>query len=61
MELDREFYTVNELAELLRMKPLTVYRMAKKREIPYYSFGRNIRFSREDVDEFLKKSRNSAR
>jgi excisionase family DNA binding protein len=52
-----EFYTTSELAELLRVTETTIYRMARRGELPYYTIGRSMRFRNGDVDEFLKRCR----
>ncbi len=46
----QEFYTVEELAELLRVKPVTIYRMHKRGELKGIRIGRVLRFPREEVD-----------
>lgn len=52
-----EFYTTSELAELLRVTETTIYRMARRGELPYYTIGRSMRFRHGDVDDFLKRCR----
>ena len=43
----QEFLTVEELALLIRLNPQTIYRKAKKGDIPgVVRFGRSIRFIR---------------
>lgn len=51
----KELLTVNGLADLLKVKPVTVYRKAKAGEIPHRKIGRAIRFSQEDVQTYLQK------
>lgn len=46
--------TVSEVAETLRLVPQTIYRMARRGELPSLKFGRTIRFDRQDIEEFLK-------
>ena len=55
--LDREFYTVKELAKLLRVSPLTIYRLASRGELPCYNIGRAKRFRRCDIEAFLNRRR----
>lgn len=55
--LDREFYTVKELAELFRVTPLTIYRLANRGEIASYKIGRATRIRKRDVEAFLGRSR----
>lgn len=58
---DVEFWTAPELAARLRVTSATIYRMARRGELPYYSIGRAMRFRTGDVDEFLKRCRGVAR
>ena len=54
---DVEFCTADELATRLRVTKATIYRMARRGEIPYYSIGRAMRFRSQDVEEFLRRCR----
>ena len=53
----REFYTVSQLADLLQLTEMTIYRMASRRELPCYEIGRVKRFRHRDVEEFLDACR----
>lgn len=55
-----EFYTVGQLASLLQLTPMTIYRMVKRGELACHAIGRIKRFSRGDVDTFLENSRQPA-
>lgn len=50
------FLTVAEVAAVLRVSKMTVYRMVHNGELPAVRFGRSFRVDRADVDEFLRKS-----
>jgi putative molybdopterin biosynthesis protein len=52
-----EFWTAEELAARLRVTKATIYRMARRGELPYYSIGRAMRFRNVDVEAFLEKCR----
>ena len=52
-----EFYTVQELAGLLKVTPKTIYRMVERGDLPCHRIGRIKRFSREDVEAFLNRCR----
>jgi excisionase family DNA binding protein len=53
----REFYTVRQLADLLQLTEMTIYRMVNRRELPCYAIGRVKRFRHRDVEEFLDACR----
>lgn len=52
-----EFYTVRQLAKLLQLTEVTIYRMVGRGELPCYSIGRVKRFRHRDVEEFLERCR----
>ena len=56
-----EFWTAEELAARLRVNKATIYRMARRGEIAYYSIGRAMRFRTPDVEEFLTRCRGISR
>jgi excisionase family DNA binding protein len=45
--------TVNEVADLLRVSRMTVYRLIKAAELPALRVGRNYRLREEDVHTYL--------
>ena len=56
-EKGREFYTVSQLAELLQLTEMTIYRMIHRGELPCYVIGRNKRFRSSDLESFLASRR----
>ncbi len=52
-----EFFTVGQLADLLQLTQMTIYRMVNRGELPCYSIGRVKRFRRNDIEEFLESCR----
>ena len=52
-----EFYTVSQLARLLQLTEMTIYRMVHRGALPCYSIGRVKRFRQNDVEAFLKSCR----
>ncbi len=54
---EKEFYTVEELAERLQLTRMTIYRLVKRGELPYYQIGRSKRFRTDDVEAFLERCR----
>jgi excisionase family DNA binding protein len=59
-EVQPEFYTVGQLAELLQLTPMTIYRMVRRGELTCHAIGRIKRFRRGDVEAFLENSRQPA-
>jgi excisionase family DNA binding protein len=44
---------VSEVADVLRCDPSTVYSMVRRGELPSIRVGRNLRFSRDQLERFL--------
>lgn len=61
LEEEPKFYTVQQLAELLQVTKMTIYRLIQRGELPYYAIGRLMRFRQSDVEEFLKRQRRARR
>ncbi|MCW2817137.1 MAG: DNA-binding protein, partial [Nocardioides sp.] len=53
---DPKFLTIAEVAALMRVSKMTVYRLVHGGELPAVRVGRSFRVSEEDVDEYLRKS-----
>jgi excisionase family DNA binding protein len=52
-----EFYTVSQLARMLQVTEMTIYRMVRRGELPCHSIGRAKRFRHTDIEAFLKGCR----
>ncbi len=52
-----EFYTVSQVAKLLQLTEMTVYRMIARKELPCYMIGRVKRFRHNDIEEYLQQCR----
>ena len=49
------FLTLSEVAELLRVSPVTVYRMARKGEVPgAFRLGHRWRFGVKELEHLIK-------
>ncbi len=57
---DPKFLTVAEVAAMMRVSKMTVYRLVHNGELPAVRVGRSFRVTEEDVDEYLRKSFYSA-
>ena len=54
------FFTVAEVADLVRVSNMTVYRLIQQGELPAIRVGRSYRIKAEDVDAFLAAQYQSA-
>ena len=50
------FLTVAEVAAVMRVSKMTVYRLVHNGELPAVRVGRSFRVSEEDVNEYLRTS-----
>lgn len=48
------FFTVQELAEYLRMKPITIYKHASKGDLPGFKVGATWRFKKSSIDKWIE-------
>jgi len=51
-----EYITVEELADALKVSPRTIQRIIDRKELPAIRIGRQWRFRRQWVDEWLKSN-----
>jgi len=49
------FLTVDEVAALLRVSSMTIYRLIKQGELPAVRIGKSFRLLETDVDAYLAK------
>jgi excisionase family DNA binding protein len=56
--MDR-WMTLQEVAKYLRVSKDSIYRLAQKGEIPASKLGNLWRFKKEEIDEWMRKKRNS--
>ncbi|MBP6944612.1 helix-turn-helix domain-containing protein [Patescibacteria group bacterium] len=57
LEVDLDFLNLKEVATILRVAPISVYRLIARRAIPVYRACRKILFKRTDVLEYLSQHR----
>jgi excisionase family DNA binding protein len=50
-----EILTIREVAEYLKVTERTIYRLAAAKKIPAFKVGGSWRFSRPDIDLWIKK------
>ena len=53
---DAKFLTVAEVATMMRVSKMTVYRLVHSGELPAVRVGRSFRVREDDVNEYLRKS-----
>jgi len=53
---ESKFLTVAEVAAMMRVSKMTVYRLVHNGELPAVRVGRSFRVEEKDVDEYLRKS-----
>jgi excisionase family DNA binding protein len=51
-----QFLTVEEVAEMLRLKPRTIYNMVSQRRIPFRKAGRQLLFAVGEIEEWTRSS-----
>jgi len=50
------FLTIAEVASMMRVSKMTVYRLVHNGELPAVRVGRSFRVTEKDVNEYLQKS-----
>lgn len=53
--------STQEVADILHVSKSTIYDLIRKGEITSYKIGRKVRFTQEDVDAYISRSRHSQR
>ncbi len=56
-----EWLTLDELAVYLKRGRSTLYKMAREGEIPSTKIGREWRFDKDEIDEWIRKRPRPAR
>jgi putative molybdopterin biosynthesis protein len=54
---DKEFYKAEELAELLEVNIMTIYRYIKASRLKAYKIGREFRIDKKEFNNFLNSVR----
>ena len=57
MDKQQEFYTAEELADILKVNIMTIYRYIKAGKLEAYKFGKEFRVQKEEFDNFLKSNK----
>jgi len=56
-EIQPQTYTIHQLSSYLQIHTGTLYRMAKKGELPGFKVGTDWRFDKRSIDEWIAKQR----
>lgn len=59
--MQQEFYLTEEVAAMLRISTMTVYRAIKAGRLTAYKFGKDWRIRKEDLERFLATHKHSPR
>lgn len=57
MNKEEQYYTIKEVAEILKVAYLTVYRWVKDGKIEAYQLGKEYRIKKDDLDKFMESSK----
>lgn len=49
------FFTVAEVAQLMRVSTMTVYRLIKAGDLPAVRVGKSYRLREDDIDRYLSR------
>lgn len=50
---NEQFYSIHEVAKMLKVAYLTVYRWIQSKKLKAYKAGKQYRIKKEDLDVFL--------
>ena len=56
--MDTDIMTIREVAEYLKLKEKTTYRLVSERELPGFKVGGSWRFKRQDLEKWIEKQKN---
>ncbi|GIW61213.1 MAG: hypothetical protein KatS3mg101_1190 [Patescibacteria group bacterium] len=52
-----EFYTIREVADILKVAYLTVYRWVQARKLQAFKIGKQYRINKAELDKFIQKQK----
>lgn len=58
---DGEILTIKQVADYLKVTERTIYRLAAAKQIPAFKVGGSWRFSRADIDSWIKQQSSEGR
>ncbi len=54
---NEQYYTIEEVAKMLKVAYLTVYRWIRAGKLTAYKAGKQYRIEKTDLDKFMKKQK----
>jgi len=54
---DKKYYTTKELAEMLGLNVMTIYRYINAGKLKAYKIGKEFRIDKSEFDRFMRKSK----
>ena len=52
-----EVYTVDEVAEALKLHPYTIRRLSREKKVPAFKFGGQWRYRKDEINKWSKGDR----
>lgn len=52
-----KLFTTDDLAKILNVSKVTIYRLVETRKIPFYKIKGSIRFAEKDIHDYLATNR----
>ena len=49
-----DFFMIDELCKYLRIAKSTIYKYSKSKKIPCFKIGRQLRFRKQSIDDWVK-------
>ena len=57
MKKAMEVYTVDEVADALKLHPYTIRRLSREKKIPAFKFGGQWRYRKDEIDKWSRGDR----
>jgi putative molybdopterin biosynthesis protein len=57
--VEGDFHTVEDVAKILDVSPMTVYRYIKAKRLTAYKIGKEYRVSKADFESFMETVKNT--
>lgn len=54
---EEKYYTAKELAKLLSLNVMTIYRYIRARKLSAHKIGKEFRIEQKEFEKFMKKTR----